>query len=164
MDMKEYLANLLGSEKADKILEKTGLKQAELRKAGIQEKAQSTEPAPETPAAPPVQASPELDQILKAVDEHLDLASLSEFIEKAKDALERIPVLEAALQAAVKDNDEKLAEKIAPPIAKAFAWSRPSTSDKNIPSEDSAEDQKLVKSKPEVHWLAQQAGVDPLEV
>jgi hypothetical protein len=165
MDMQKYLASLLGDEKAEKILEKTGLKQAALREAGIAEKGlqPETEEVKDAPVTSEAAPAADLEQILKAVGERFDIDGLSEFVEKANAALERIPVLEAALVAATEDRDEALAEKISPPIAQKMAWSRPSQSQDTTLSDKNEDDVKLKKSKPETHWLAEQAGVEPVE-
>lgn len=162
MNRLDYLTELLGPEKAKELLEKSELKQKELREQGVQEKDKAETPAPssEAPAATP--NTPDLETILKAVEERLDVPGLSAFVEQAKEAIEKVPVLEMALKEMTKSTDEALAEKIAPRIANKLSWSRPSQDKGTIVKENDEDDKKLVKSKPEVHWLAEIAGVEPV--
>lgn len=164
MNKLDYLSSLLGPEKAKEILEKSELKQKDLREQGVQEKEAK---APETVAEKTSESVPpaalDIDAILKAVDEHLDVPGLSAVIEQMKDAVEKVPVLELALKEMQKSTDDALAEKIAPRITGKLSWTMAaSNSDKNIVNKDKEEDKKLSESKPEVHWLAEIAGVEPV--
>jgi len=166
MDKQKYLASLLGEERAKEFLEKTGLKQAELREAGVEEKGKTdTTPEPE-PAKEPVKteepAAPDMEAILKAVSEQFDIEGLNAFVKEAQEAIEKVPVLEELVKSLSGDNDEKLAEKIAPPITKKMAWTtRPSQSKDNHINEADEKDKLLKQSGPK-HWLSEVTGVEPV--
>lgn len=166
MDKKKYLASLLGEERANEFLEKTGLKQAELREAGVEEKGKTdTTPEPETapePAKTEEKTVPELDAILKAVSEQFDIEGLNAFVLKAQEDSEKLAVLEELVKALKEDGDEKLAEKIAPPITQKMAWTtRPSQSKDNHINDADEKDRLLKQSGPK-HWLSEVTGVEPV--
>lgn len=166
MDKKKYLASLLGEERAKEFLEKTGLKQAELREAGVEEKGKTDTPPANEPAAqtatPETPAVPDMEAILKAVSEQFDIEGLNAFVQKAQEDSEKIAVLEELVKSLKESGDEKLAEKIAPPITQKMAWTiRPSQSKDNHISEADQEDKLLKQSGPK-HWLSEVAGVDPV--
>jgi hypothetical protein len=76
---------------------------------------------------------------------------------------EKVPVLEALVKELVKDNSEKLAEMIEPPAAK-FIWqnkARASQSKETVLT-DSEDDEKLKKAKPELGWLSEATGTQPV--
>lgn len=166
MDKQKYLASLLGEERAKEFLEKTGLKQAELREAGVEEKGKTdTTPEPE-PAKETVKteepAAPDMEAILKAVSEQFDIEGLNAFVQKAQEDSEKLAVLEEVVKSLKEDGDEKLAEKIAPPITKKMAWTtRPSQSKDNHINEADEKDKLLKQSGPK-HWLSEVTGVEPV--
>lgn len=164
MDKKKYLASLLGEDRANEFFEKSGMKQAALREAGVQEKEKQDEvPAPSTPDATPkaeVSApSPDLDAIIKAVGEHFDIQGLNEFVVEARENMEKVPMLEAVIKSLKEEEDDKLAEKLTPPIAQKMAWSRASKATDNVVKNDDP----LVKQAPKGNWFAEATGVEPLE-
>jgi hypothetical protein len=164
MDKVKYLAEILGSEeRAKAFMERTGMKQKELREAGVSEKeAPVTEaPASEVVAKHTAEISPEM---LSALEKAIDLPGLNEWISKANEALEKLPVLEAAVKELSRGSDEKVAEMISPaPALKALAWSKNRASE----SKDSVieKDDDLAKSKPNIpdgSWLSVATGTAPL--
>lgn len=170
MDKQKYLAAILGSEeKATAFLEKTGLKQAALEKAGIEQKSaeSKTEEAAtgsKTVATTVQQAAaalkPEQQAIVEEVFKQLDVEGLNHFLTEAKDAFDKVAVLEGVIKDMQSNQDEKLAERIAPPASK-FVWAlkeRASTSD----SSKIEKDDKLAQAAPEVPWLSQVTGTKPL--
>lgn len=165
MDTKKYLASLLGEDKANAFLEKNELKQKALRDAGVEEKEAKTDTSEASQQETPKQdaSAPDLEAILKAVSERFDIAGLNEFVTKANEAIERVPVLEQLVKDLNEDTDEKLAEKIAPAVTQKMAWTlRPSQSADNKVDETKDADKKLVKSKP-VHWLSEITDTEPVE-
>ncbi len=165
MDKKKYIASLLGDERAEEYYEASGLKQADLRAAGVEEKEKKPQEETPAPASETHQKQdapaplPDMEAIIKAVSEHLDVPGLNQFVAEAKDALEKVEVLENLVKSLSSNADEKLAEKISPPVTQKMAWTRPSTSKDNVVSEDD----KLVKQKPQANWFAEAVGVEPLE-
>lgn len=161
MDKKKYLASLLGEERAAEFFEKSGMKQAELRSAGVQEKEKKEDPPAPAPEASQKEAAPsfDLDAVVKAVGEQFDIPGLNAFVLEAKEAMEKVPVLEELVKSLKDGEDEKLAEKIAPPITQKMAWTRPSTSQENVV--DKAD--PLVKEKPASNWFTEATGAEPLE-
>jgi tetrahydromethanopterin S-methyltransferase subunit A len=101
-------------------------------------------------------------QILEAVSKELDIEGLQDFVTKAQEAIDKVPVLEALVVELSKKSEDALAEKIESPIARKMAWSRPSQSADTVLDETDDGDAKLKKSKPQSHWLADQAGVEPV--
>jgi len=148
MDTKKYLATILGSDElAEKYLAKTGMKQKDLREAGVkeaekvEEKEVKLETIPEAKPAPATDAAAIVAQVLK----ELDVEGLQEFLAKSQEALEKVPVLEGLVKDLSQSRDEELAEMITPKVEKKFLWSkaRASESDKNVVPE--AEKEKVLK-------------------
>lgn len=161
MDKKQYLATLLGEERAEEFFEKSGMKQAALREAGVKEKEKQEEtPAPDTtPKAETPSVPPDLDAIIKAVGEQFDITGLNEFVTEAREAIEKVSVLEEVVKSLKEGEDDKLAEKLTPPITQKMAWTRPSQSKDNVVKEEDP----LVKQAPNNNWFAEAVGVEPLE-
>lgn len=173
MNKKEYLAQILGSvEKADAFLEKTGLKQKALDEAGVESKEQTAapvEPAPVEPIpdpatkeeVPPVAEPPNVvDEVLKA----MDIDGLNAFVAQAKADHEKIPVLEELIKNLQGDQDEKLAEKLTPPVAR-FTWSqekRASQAEENVVPKE--EKDKVKPGVPEGYWLSDVTNTAPVVV
>jgi hypothetical protein len=175
MDKLEYLATVVGSkEKAQAILEQTGKMQKQLQDAGITsketvenvEEAQAVTPEA-VPSQPPVDVNALLPQLVEAVGKQIDIEGLNAFVAKAQEAMDKVPLLEAALQTLNKEKDEELVEMLTPPIAK-FAWSvenRPSSSKENKLSKDK-DDEELEKAHPGVpagYWLSEVTHTVPVQ-
>lgn len=168
MDKLVYLTNIMGSkEKAALFLEKTGMKQKELQEVGITSKEEKPVeevvpvPAPVVPAPAPVMDEKQLiDRVLK----ELDINGLNEFVTQAREAMEKVPVLESLIKELQGTQEEKLAEKLTPPAAR-FAWSvaaRPSQSEKTVVKEDDP----LTKATPGVpagYWLSELTKTAPVK-
>lgn len=168
MDRYEYLVDLLGEDKAKAYIAKSGMKQTALRAVGVEEKEAKEEETPESSKAPasstPASMQPEIETILKAVEERFDIPGLEAFVRKAQEDAEKIEVLETIIKDLNKSSDDTLAEMIAPKVTAKRAWSQqPTRSSENLLKKDSDEDKKLSESKPEVHWLLKVANVDPVE-
>lgn len=160
MNTEEYLSALIGEERTKAFLEKTGMKQEALRKAGVQEKDDKAEDAPaDQPAAKT--PSTDMQAILDAVRKEFDIPGLNESFAKLQESAEKVPVLEALVKELSKNRDEELAEQISPPIAKKMAWSRPSQDDSTVVKKDDKEDEGLLGSEP--HWLSKVSGTAPVE-
>ena len=171
MDKKEYLAELLGEEKAEAFLAKTGLKQKSLQDAEIESKEADTAPVVEPVVEPVIDVPPVAEPIVKEekpedvvakVLKELDIEGLNDFVTKAQEAMAKIPILESLVKELSTSNDEKLAEMIAPPVSRKLAWARPSESEKNIAKESDA----LVESKPGIpkgYWLSELTGTSPIQ-
>ena len=100
-----------------------------------------------------------MDAIVKAIGEQFDIEGLNLFVSEAKEAMEKVPVLEELVKSLRDGEDTKLAEKISPPITKQMAWSRASQSSENVVSEDD----KIVKEKPKGNWFSEATNTEPLE-
>jgi hypothetical protein len=171
MDKKEYLAELLGEEKAEAFLAKTGLKQKSLQDAEIESKEADTAPVVEPVVEPvievpvvtePIVKEEKPEDVVAKVLKELDIEGLNEFVTKAQEAMAKIPVLESLVKELSTSNDEKLAEMIDPPVSRKLAWTRPSESEKNIAKESDA----LVESKPGIpkgYWLSEITGTSPIQ-
>jgi hypothetical protein len=99
-----------------------------------------------------------LDQISKA----FGMDDLSAFVAEAREAMEKVPVLESVIKDLQDGDDTRLAEKISPPAAK-FAWMG-----KNRASEAAdtkvSDDDPVGKAGPEVPWLSEATGTEPVAV
>lgn len=173
-DQVAYLSKLLGSdEKAEEALSmKTSLKQAELQAEGIEQKQAQDEPEaePETVEA----QTPEFDELIAKIGKEFDMEGLNEFVALAKEAVEKVPMLEQVIKAQQEqiaklgaETDEQLAEMIEPKIGPKFSWSkaRASEADDNVLE---GEDLKKAKAKlpgipdADEYWFAQTTGIPPV--
>lgn len=169
MDTKAYLSGFLGEELAEKLIKKAGLKQEQLRKAGVTEKeAQEETPAAVETAPPPepAQAAPtvQLGDIVAQVAKEFGMEELSAEFALLKEKADKVDALELVVKELAKSKDEKLAEMIAPPAAKAWAWmdkARASQSDETLLDEKDEKDKILKKSRPEF-WLSEATGTQPI--
>jgi len=179
MDKKLYLASILGSEElAEKFMERTKVKKENLDAAGIESKEQQPPVEPQVvqqpPEVPVVVAktlpvsetpSPSVDEVVTKVLKELDLPGLNTFVLQAKEAMEKVPVLEALVKDLQGTQEDKLAEMLTPPAAK-FAWSlenRPSQSDDTKIDKNA----KLAKEAPGVdpsYWLSEATKTAPVKV
>jgi len=171
MDKKEYLAELLGEEKAEAFLAKTGLKQKSLQDAEIESKEADTAPVVEPVVVPanevpvvtePIVKEEKPEDVVAKVLKELDIEGLNDFVTKAQEAMAKIPILESLVKELSTSNDEKLAEMIDPPVSRKLAWTRPSESKDNIAKESDA----LVESKPGIpkgYWLSEITGTSPIQ-
>lgn len=168
MDKKKYLATILGSEEAaETYMNKAGLKQKELEKAGVEQKDKEGTPAPATETKTVAQAKKQVstlpaDQriLIEAVFKELHVDELSTFVEQAKEAMEKVPVLEGLIKDMQVNQDQKLAEIINPPASR-LAWAsqqRASAADETIEKDDAK-----AKRGPSVPWLNEVTGTKPLE-
>ena len=160
MDKKEYLSKIIGAEKAEAYLEKIGLAKQALEDAQIESKEVTEEPVVEPEVEPVVE---EPTDVVAEVLKKLDIEGLNEFVTKAQEAMDKIPVLEDLVKELSGNQEEKLAELIDPPISKKMAWSRPSESKKNIVKEGDEKDDKLVSKRPEM-WLSDVTGTEPIKI
>jgi hypothetical protein len=154
MDKKAYLAQFIGEAKADELIKQTADAQKELTAAGVVSKETS-------PVEPP---KAEVDEVMvKEIMARLDIPGLNEFVAKAQEAIDKVPLLEQALKEMAVSVDDRVAEKISPP-ATTLAWSkkemRPSESDKNVVEPDNA----LLKNVPNAgdNWLSRATGTTPV--
>lgn len=173
MDKQKYLAAILGSDElAEEFLKRTGMKQAALQDAGIPAKekkeadaaaAPATEPAPVT--EPQTQEPvPAIDETVAKVIKELDLEGLNEFVLKAQEAIEKVPVLEELIKAMQGSQDQKLAELLTPPAAR-FAWSKEKRASQD-PATVVKKDDKLATAAPGVppeYWLSSLTGTAPIK-
>lgn len=164
MDKKEYLAKMIGADRAELFMQKTAEKQEALREAGVAEKAQAEPPKAEAPAAEPALAvQVNVADLLEQIKKELDIDGLSATIAQLQDEAEKVPVLEALVKDLSASKDDALAEMIAPPAVK-FAWSqkaRASQSSDNLVKEGDP----LEKAGPKVPdgaWLSQATGTVPV--
>lgn len=163
VDQLQYLTELLGSkEKAESALKlKTSMKQKELNEAGVESKEGKTETTPEAKPAP-VTATSSKDEIVAQVLKELDVEGLQEFLAKANEAMEKVPVLEQLVKNLATQKEDDLAEMINPPAEKRFLWSKARASESKetvIEKEDPLK--KSTAGLPD-DWLSDALGVQPL--
>lgn len=167
LNTQEYLASILGDEeKAKEYLTRTELKQKELRDAQVaeKEKTPSTEPAAAVTVVNNAPVTPEIETILKAVEEKFGMNQLSEAFESISLEAQKVPVLEALIKEARADTNQQLADAIDPPAGKQFSWmeKRASQDEKTVLKKGQAEDDKLAKAEPELHWLSKATKTQPV--
>lgn len=168
MDKLAYLSQFIGKDRAQKAIEEqTAEAQKSLQAAGVTSK-EKTETPPTAPAAepnPPTAQTPAPDSeaVIKEVMERLDIPGLNEFVVKAQEAMEKVEVLEAAIKELAGSEDERLADKIAPP-ATTLAWSqkdkRPSEKTDNIVKEGDKAPGDV--PTPGENWLSIATGTTPV--
>lgn len=159
MEKMEYFTQLLGEERAKAFLEKTAMKKEALDEAQIESKETKEQP----PQAPQPAPAADYEAILEKVKKELDIDGLAEFVTKAQEAMEKVPLLEELVEQLSKDRDDELAEKISPPISRQFPWSaRASQADETILKE-TKEDKALEASQPDLHWISEAFHVQPLK-
>lgn len=163
MDTKKYLASILGSEeKAEAFLKKTGMKKKELVGAEIPNKETG---AAQTEAAADAAPAPEaltIEKVIESVAKEFGMTELSEQFAIVLEKAEKVDALEALVKELALKEDEKLAEKIAPPITQKMAWTtRPSQSKDNHINDADEKDRLLKQSGPK-HWLSEVTGVEPV--
>lgn len=160
MNQLDYLSALLGSkEKAEQALKlKTSLAQTELKEAGVESKevpAPVTEPETQPTQTPDVA----MDAIMERITKELDIPGLNAFVTQAKEAMEKVPLLEKALKQYAASEDDRLAEKIAP--KPTLAWSlRASESLETVVKED--DPLKASVPDPGENWLSAITGTQPV--
>jgi len=145
------------------------LKQKALQDAEIESKEKTeevpvvTEPVVEPPAVEPVvETKKELTPDLVAqVMKELDIDGLNAFVTEAKTAMDKVSILEALVKEMTINQDEKLADLIAPPITKTMAWSRPSEEKDNI-IKKSDPLTKTVAGLPDGYWLSEATKTAPI--
>jgi len=165
MDKLQYLSAILGEEKAKAFLEKTGMKQKELVEEGIEHKEIVETPAPETTDTPPQIETPapviDKQAIVADVLKELRIDDLNAFIVEAKEAIEKVPVLEALVKDLSAKQEDKLAEMITPPAANFLAWQKSRASqDEKTEVKDGEEIKAAV---PSLGWLNELTNTTPLK-
>ena len=109
----------------------------------------------------------EMDAVIERLKKELDIDGLDAFVSQAKEAIEKVPVLEELVKELSKTKDEQLAEVLTPPVSR-FAWSqenRPSESDETI-LKKTEKDKKLAESAPGIpdgYWLSQVSKTVPVQ-
>lgn len=159
METQEFLSLVMGEEKAKSFMDKTGLKQKQLREAAVEEK-EEKQPEVTEPTSAKLPA-----EVIEALSKEFGLEGLSEFVTRAEEALARIPELENKIKELTSDSEEKVAEMISPNVGR-YSWmikNRASQSDKNVLDEKDEKDEKLLKSQPEVPWLSDVFNSTPLK-
>ena len=162
MDKKDYLSKIIGAEKAEAYLEKIGLAKQALEDAQIESKEVTEEPPVEEPVVEPVVEDNQGELIAKILKE-LDIEGLNEFVAKAQEAMEKIPVLEELVKELSGNQEEKLAELIVPPMSKKMAWSRPSESKKNVVKETDPLLDEVPRLSKDM-WLSEVTGTEPIKI
>lgn len=165
MDTKKYLASILGSEeKADAFLKKTGMKKKELVDAEIPNK-EVAETSPEAEAAPAAPEGMTIEKVIETVAKEFGMEELSAQFALVLEKAEKVDALEALVKELAQKEDEKLAEKIAPPAVKSFSWMdmRASQQKETVLKEGDAKDEALKKAKPDVGWLSEITNTTPIQ-
>lgn len=170
----EYLSKVLkgGREQAIKLISgQTAAAQQALKEAGIDNKEKTETPAPATtPAAASVApGDAHIMELAEAVlKEKIDPDALNTYLEdlqkevtEGKQAKEEVALLKAAIEDLNKSSDDKLAEKISPPITRVWmakAKSK-SVSDESVIGPDEVAPGK----EPGGDWLSEATGTEPLK-
>ncbi len=150
MDTKAYLAAILGSdEKAEKFLERTGMKKKEMDAAQIPSKEKEVE---ETKPA----AVPTMDEMIERISKEFGMEELSSQFSALKERAEKVDTLEALVRELVVKKEDALAEMIQPKAARSLSWmsARPSQKSETVVDETKPEDKKLAEAKPSGGWLS----------
>lgn len=164
MDKKEYLAQFVGKERAEELIAQTAIAQKELKDAGIVNKEATAAPVPDPVTPEPVIVPAAVDEtvvkeLMTRLTKDLDIQGLNEFVTKAQEAMEKVPLLETALKELQGSEDEHLAAKISPP-ATTFAWShRASESPDNVVK---AKEKVGEEPTPGEFWLSDATGTTPV--
>jgi len=164
MNKQEYiekLAKFLPEDRQKAFLEKTQLKKEALEEAEVESKELTASPEEKPQAF-------NYDEIKDKLLKEVDVDGLAEFVKATQEELQKIPILEAAVETLSKtndelkkDSDEKLAEMIAAPGR--FPWSnRPSQNKETLLKEDDKEDDKLEKAAPDLNWLSKLTNTTPI--
>jgi hypothetical protein len=146
-------------------MDSEGMSMAEMKKKlmGSVKKSADEPEAEVTPVTEPVvkDANAQNDliaQVLKA----LDIEGLNAFVTKTQTAMEKVEALEELVKELSANQDEKLAEMIAPPITKQLSWARPSEDKGNVIKKDDKLT-KQVPGLPEGFWLSEATGTVPIK-
>jgi len=171
MNKLDYLKDILGEKKVEKLLEDTALKQKLLREEGHEEKDKKLEEKKDP--------SPHVE-IMEAIRTDLGLEKLSDYLKELETRVETledgettstevIKALAEELKEKSKDVSEQIADRIEGKAGKSFAWmqARASQSKDTELKESDEKDKKLLDSTPGVkdkegHWLSADFGVPPL--
>lgn len=166
MDIEKYLSDMLGdSDRAKKILGKMELSQKNLREAGVKEK--EVADSPEAPVTKNAPAQPvDLKELVEKMSTELGMKELSDTIAVLMETAEKVPVLEGLVKELAASKDDALAEMISPKIEKSLSWMkvRPTQKSDNVLDPAKEEDEKLQKSVPELGWLSEATGTQPVQV
>jgi len=160
----DYLIKLTGNEDLAKMAlsEKTSLKQAELQEAGVEQKEAKEE------EAPIAEVAFDIDKIAK----ELGMEELSSVIADLQKSAEMLPVLENVIKQQSETikkmgatEDERLEEKLTPPLESRFSWmdkARESASEKNEASKKDVENLGKGPGPEQGGWLAEATGNEPV--
>jgi hypothetical protein len=146
-------------------MDSEGMSMAEMKKKlmGSVKKSADEPEAEATPATEPVVKDTNaqndlIAQVLKA----LDIEGLNAFVTKTQTAMEKVEALEELVKELSVNQDEKLAEMIAPPITKQLSWARPSENKENVINKNDKLTKK-VPGLPEGFWLSETTGTVPIK-
>lgn len=174
MDKLQYLTQLMGSEEeASAFLKKIEASNTDLASAGLTSKEVKTEePAKageDSAGQPPVDVEELTKQIVAAVGKQYQLKEIGEYVAKAHESLERVPLLEEMVKELRRTRDDEVADQLTAPVSRT-AWmreNRPSASDDTELKKESDEDKKLEKAGPSdvgsEYWLSKLTKTVPVE-
>lgn len=166
LDTKAYLATILGSEEeADKFIAKAGIKQKALQDAGVESKEKQETPDVTEPVKATVDVEAITAQVFERISKELDVEGLNSYLSDLQESAAKVPVLESLVKELAKDQSEKVAEMIEPPAAKTLVWqkARASQNKENVLDETDENDKVLKKAKPELGWLSEATGTQPIQ-
>lgn len=171
MNKLDYLKDVLGEEKVDKLLEDTALKQKLLREEGHEEKEKKSEEKKPTPVSEVMEAI-KADLGLEELSDYLkELVTRVDTLEDGKDTSDEvIKALTEELEEKNKDVSDQIADRIEGKAGKVFAWqeARASQSKDTELKEGDKKDEKLRESTPGLKgkdgsWLSDKFGVAPIQ-
>lgn len=159
MDIKEFLTEVVGEEKAEKYLKRTKLAQSSLQEAEVESKESTAE---KVEAETTEQPEFNIDEVIAKVGDEYDMEGLSKFVEEARETQEKVEVLTALVKELSKTKEEQVAEMISGTSGKRFAWSQKqdSNSDETVVEDDD----ELLNQGPTAPkgWLSEFSGTEPV--
>ncbi|MHA2079488.1 MAG: hypothetical protein ACW99X_18000 [Candidatus Thorarchaeota archaeon] len=159
VNRREYIEEQVGSEFLADFLEKTegmeeALQEADVPQKDLEEQVETVEEEEKT-----VSPGDQLQILVKAISDELGMDDLNSWVEEAQEALALIPELKAEIAELKKEDDQKIAEQIAPPQSFPWAWTqRESESKDNVLDENDPDDSEMLKDMDaDENWLMQAA-------
>lgn len=168
-EMRKYLTGMLGPERAESVMSKMALTQKELQNAGVEEKeakgVDETKTPAESKSETPAASTVNIDEIVERVAKEFGMEELSQQFQTMKEQAEKVPVLEELVKQLATSKQDDLAEMIQPPVSRQLSWmgTRPSQSKENVLNKEKDEDKDLQKSVPELGWLSEATGTQPVQ-
>lgn len=153
-DKKKFLVQTLGAEVTEALIADTAKAKAVLDALGVESK--ETDVSQSQP-----QATPSIDEIVKAVSDKLGMEKLSELLVGVDATLTELKAdntnTKATLERLTKTDDEKIAEAVQVTPATQYMWltKAMSQAEKTVVDETKPEDKTLIENTPTPSWVSQ---------